>query len=134
RPVPSNIPDMLYGMGISIAVSDDYGGKTLLSDIYIEDCEIDLCDVGIQVIGRDHDPIGRWNSHDHHKISRFAFLNVNIKDSKITRSYRTGGVMLYCITGGKSENLLVDQTGYNGVGMWWGVCAFQVAQIGRASC
>ncbi len=129
RGVPNNIPDLLYGTGISIAGSDNYGGKTLLSDIFIENCRFDKCDVGIEVIGRDHDEIKRWNEHSHHKISRFAFMNVNIKDCEITRSYRSGGVMLYCITGGKSENILVDQTGYNGVGMWWGVCAFQVARV-----
>jgi hypothetical protein len=129
RGVPSNIPDLLYGMGISIAGSDNYGGKTLLSDIFIENCRFDKCDVGIEVIGRDHDEIRRWNEHSHHKISRFAFMNVNIKNCEITRSYRSGGVMLYCITGGKAENVLIDQTGYNGVGMWWGVCAFQVARV-----
>ena len=129
RSVPSNIPDLLYGMGISIAGSDNYGGKTLLSDVYIENCKIDRCDVGIEVIGRDHDEIGRWNEHGHHKISRFAFMNVNIKDCEITRSYRSGGVMLYCITGGEARNVTVDETGYNGVGMWWGVCAFQVARV-----
>lgn len=129
RGVPSNIPDLLYGMGISIAGSDNYGGKTLLSDIFIENCQFDKCDVGIEVIGRDHDEIRRWSEHSHNKISRFAFMNVNIKDCKIMRSYRSGGVMLYCITGGKAENVMVDQTGYNGVGMWWGVCAFQVARV-----
>lgn len=129
RGVPSNIPDVLYGMGISIAGSDNYGGKTLLSDIYIEDCKFDKCDVGIEVIGRDHDEAGRWNEHAHHKISNRAFMNVNIKNCEIKRSYRSGGVMLYCITNGKTENVTIDQTGYNGVGMWWGVCAFQVARV-----
>ena len=129
RGVPDMVPDLLYGMGVSIAGSDNYGGRTLLSDVFIEDCRFDKCDVGIEVIGRDHDEIGRWNVHNHHKITARAFMNVNIKDCTVSRSYRSGGVMLYCITGGKAQNVTVDQTGYNGVGMWWGVCAFQCARV-----
>lgn len=127
--MPGNPPDLLYGMGISIAGSDAYGGSTLLSDITIKGCEFDRCDVGIEVIGRDHDPSGQWTDHGHDKISCRAFLDVDILDCNIRRSYRSGGVMLYCITGGRASNVLVDQTGYEGVGMWWGVCAFQTARV-----
>ena len=127
--IPLGVPDLLYGMGISIAGSDAHGGRTLLSDIHICGCEFDRCDVGIEVIGRDHDPSGQWRRHGHDKISRFAFRDVYISDCDIRKSYRSGGVMLYCLTGGKSERVRIDQTGYEGVGMWWGVCAFQTARV-----
>ena len=122
-------PDLLYGTGVSICGSDAYGGRNLFSDITITDCNFDRCDVGIEVIGRDHDETGRWIEHGHSKITAEAFKNVNIRRCNVYRSYRTGGVMLYCITGGVSEEVLVDQTGYRGVGMWWGVAAFQVARV-----
>lgn len=92
--IPLGVPDLLYGMGISIAGSDAHGGRTLLSDIHICGCEFDRCDVGIEVIGRDHDPSGQWRRHGHDKISRFAFRDVYISDCDIRKSYRSGGVML----------------------------------------
>ena len=126
RPVT---PDLIYGMGISICGADAFGGRTLLSGITITRCKFDRCDVGIEVIGRDYDATGTWKRHGHDLISANAFLNVNISDCDVQRSYRTGGVMLYCITGGSAKNLIVNETGYEGVGMWWGVAAFQCARV-----
>jgi hypothetical protein len=116
-------------MGISICGADAFGGRTLLSGITITRCKFDRCDVGIEVIGRDYDATGTWKRHGHDLISANAFLNVNISDCDVQRSYRTGGVMLYCITGGSAKNLIVNETGYEGVGMWWGVAAFQCARV-----
>ena len=121
--------DLLYGMGVSICGSDEFGGRTILSDITIKNCKFDKCDVGIEVIGRDYDPSGEWKEHGHKKISNQAFKNVNIIDCEIRRSYRTGGVMLYCTDGGTARNVLIDETGYEDVGMWWGVAAFQCARV-----
>ena len=126
RPVT---PDLIYGMGVSICGADAFGGRTLLSDITITKCKFDRCDVGIEVIGRDYDDTGEWRRHGHDLISAKAFLNVNISDCDVQRSYRTGGVMLYCITGGTAENIIINETGYEGIGMWWGVAAFQCARV-----
>lgn len=122
-------PGLIYAMGISIAGSDAFGGRTLLSDITIRKCKFDRCDVGIEIIGRDHDETGEWKRHLHDKISAKAFRNVHISDCEVLRSYRTGGVMLYCITGGIAKNIVISETGYEGVGMWWGVAAFQCARV-----
>ena len=122
-------PDLLYGMGVSICGSVEEHDQTILSDITITNCEFDKCDVGIEVIGRDYDPSGVWDKHGHEKITRNAFKNVNIMDCNVRRSYRTGGVMLYCINGGVAKNVLIDETGYQDVGMWWGVAAFQCARV-----
>lgn len=60
------------------------------------------------MIGRDYDDTGEWRRHGHDLISAKAFLNVNISDCDVQRSYRTGGVMLYCITGGTAENIIIQ--------------------------
>jgi len=122
-------PDLLYGMGVSICGTVEEKDQNILSDITIKNCEFDKCDVGIEVIGRDYDPTGKYDRHGHDIITNNAFKNVNIIDTNIRRSYRTGGVMLYCTNGGIAKNVLIDETGYEDVGMWWGVAAFQCARV-----
>jgi hypothetical protein len=122
-------PDLLYGTGVMIAGSDAVGGSTLFSDITITKCDFDRCDVGIELLPRDHDKSGIWDQHRHETVTCDAYRRITIRDCKIIRSYRTGGVMLYCVHGGVAEDLLIDQTGYQEVGMFWGVAAFQCARV-----
>ncbi|MDR0335470.1 MAG: hypothetical protein LBI18_00085 [Planctomycetaceae bacterium] len=122
-------PDLLYGTGIMIAGSDAVGGSTLFSDITITKCDFDCCDVGIELLPRDHDQSGIWDQHRHDIVTCEAYRRVTIRHCNILRSYRTGGVMLYCVRDGVAEHLLIDQTGYQEVGMFWGVAAFQCARV-----
>jgi hypothetical protein len=122
-------PDLLYGTGVMIAGSDAFGGSTLFSDITITKCDFDRCDVGIELLPRDHDKSGIWDQHRHETVTCDAYRHITIRNCKIIRSYRTGGVMLYCVRGGVAEHLLIDQTGYQEVGMFWGVAAFQCARV-----
>ena len=121
-------PDLLYGTGVMIAGSDAVGDSTLFSDMTISDCEFDRCDVGIQILPRDHRD-GIWSQRSHDLISCNAYKNVVLRNCNVLRSYRTGGVMLYCVSDGIAENILVDRTGYENIGMFWGVAAFQATRV-----
>lgn len=120
-------PGAYYGAGIMFSgFSDpDNRGKTLFSNITIKDCNFYQCDTGIINLIRDKpmdlngSPTNAWY------FERDAYTNFNIINCTIRRSYRSGGIMLYGVTGGMIDNVLIDETGYQ-KGMWWGTAACQV--------
>ena len=42
---------------------------------------------------------------------------MKITNCDVTRSYRTGGICISCVSKLDARDLLVDETGYQGVGM-----------------
>lgn len=121
--------DLVMASGICINGSDAYGNSRICEDITIRNTKIDRCDVGIQFISRDHDFSGKWNYHGKDKTTSNSFYDVKITNCDITRSYRTGGICISCVSKLDARDLLVDETGYQGVGMYWGVAGFQVSRV-----
>ncbi|WP_080904739.1 discoidin domain-containing protein [Parabacteroides sp. Marseille-P3160] len=121
--------DMVMPTGIIINGSDNYGDSRICEDITIRNSKFDRCDVGIMIISRDHDSSGEWKYHGKDKTSPNNFNNIKISDCNVTRSFRTGGICLSCVSDVHATDVLVDETGYNGVGMYWGVAAFQVSRV-----
>lgn len=121
--------DLVMASGICINGSDAYGNSRICEDITIRNTKIDRCDVGIQFISRDHDFSGKWNYHGKDKTTSNSFYDVKITNCDVTRSYRTGGICISCVSKLDARDLLVDETGYQGVGMYWGVAGFQVSRV-----
>ncbi len=121
--------DLVMASGICINGSDAYGNSRICEDITIRNTKIDRCDVGIQFISRDHDFSGKWNYHGKDKTTSNSFYDVKIANCDVTRSYRTGGICISCVSKLDARDLLVDETGYQGVGMYWGVAGFQVSRV-----
>ena len=121
--------DLVMASGICINGSDAYGNSRICEDITIRNTKIDRCDVGIQFISRDHDFSGKWNYHGKDKTTSNSFYDVKITNCEVTRSYRTGGICISCVSKLDARDLLVDETGYQGVGMYWGVAGFQVSRV-----
>ena len=121
--------DLVMASGICINGSDAYGNSRICEDITIRNTKIDRCDVGIQFISRDHDFSGKWNYHGKDRTTSNSFHDVKIADCDVTRSYRTGGICISCVSKLDARDLLVDETGYQGVGMYWGVAGFQVSRV-----
>lgn len=121
--------DLVMASGICINGSDAYGNSRICEDITIHNTKIDRCDIGIQFISRDHDFSGKWNYHGKDKTTSNNFHDVKITNCDVTRSYRTGGICISCVSKLDARNLLVDETGYQGVGMYWGVAGFQVSRV-----
>lgn len=121
--------DLVMASGICINGSDAYGNSRICEDITIRNTKIDRCDVGIQFISRDHDFSGKWNYHGKDKTTSNSFYDVKITNCDVTRSYRTGGICISCVSKLDTRDLLVDETGYQGVGMYWGVAGFQVSRV-----
>ena len=121
--------DLVMASGICINGSDAYGNSRICEDITIRNTKIDRCDVGIQFISRDHDFSGKWNYHGKDKKTSNSFYDVKITNCDVTRSYRTGGICISCVSKLDARDLLVDETGYQGVGMYWGVAGFQVSRV-----
>lgn len=121
--------DLVMASGICINGSDAYGNSRICEDITIRNTKIDRCDVGIQLISRDHDFSGKWNYHGKDKTTSNSFYDVKITNCDVTRSYRTGGICISCVSKLDARDLLVDETGYQGVGMYWGVAGFQVSRV-----
>ena len=121
--------DLVMASGICINGSDAYGNSRICEDITIRNTKIDRCDVGIQFISRDHDLSGKWNYHGKDKTTSNSFYDVKITNCDVTRSYRTGGICISCVSKLDARDLLVDETGYQGVGMYWGVAGFQVSRV-----
>lgn len=121
--------DLVMASGICINGSDAYGNSRICEDITIRNTKIDRCDVGIQFISRDHDFSGKWNYHGKDKTTSNSFHDVKIANCDVTRSYRTGGICISCVSKLDARDLLVDETGYQGVGMYWGVAGFQVSRV-----
>lgn len=121
--------DLVMASGICINGSDAYGNSRICEDITIRNTKIERCDVGIQFISRDHDFSGKWNYHGKDKTTSNSFYDVKITNCDVTRSYRTGGICISCVSKLDARDLLVDETGYQGVGMYWGVAGFQVSRV-----
>ncbi|WP_270593030.1 discoidin domain-containing protein [Bacteroides ovatus] len=121
--------DLVMASGICINGSDAYGNSRICEDITIRNTKIDRCDVGIQFISRDHDFSGKWNYHGKDKTTSNSFYDVKITNCDVTRSYRTGGICISCVSKLDARDLLVDETGYQGIGMYWGVAGFQVSRV-----
>lgn len=121
--------DLVMASGICINGSDAYGNSRICEDITIRNTKIDRCDVGIQFISRDHDFSGKWNYHGKDKTTSNSFYDVKITNCDVTRSYCTGGICISCVSKLDARDLLVDETGYQGVGMYWGVAGFQVSRV-----
>ena len=121
--------DLVMASGICINGSDAYGNSRICEDITIRNTKIDRCDVGIQFISRDHDFSGKWNYHGKDKTTSNCFYDVKITICDVTRSYRTGGCGIRCGSNLDARDLLVDESGYQGVGMYWGVAGFQVSRV-----
>ena len=121
--------DLVMASGICINGSDAYGNSRICEDITIRNTKIDRCDVGIQFISRDHDFSGKWNYHGKDNTTSNSFYDVKITNCDVTRSYRTGGTCISCVSKLDARDLLVDETGYQGVGMYWGVAGFQVSRV-----
>lgn len=121
--------DLVMASGICINGSDAYGNSRICEDITIRNTKIDRCDIGIQFISRDHDFSGKWNYHGKDKTTSNSFHDVKIANCDVTRSYRTGGICISCVSKLDARDLLVDETGYQGVGMYWGVAGFQVSRV-----
>jgi uncharacterized membrane protein len=107
-------PDLHFGTGVAIG---GYGNGTdpIMSNISITNSTFTQVDAGI-----DMTPSG--------KVHKGMWKNVNIRDSKFTKIYRTGGVILLYVDGGLTDNITVDQAGYQ-VGMQWGTAAYQIAGV-----
>ncbi len=121
--------DLVMPSGICINGSDAYGNSRICEDITIRNSKIDRCDVGIQFISRDHDFSGKWEYHGKDRTTSNNFHDVKIANCDVTRSYRTGGICISCVSKLDARDLLVDETGYQGVGMYWGVAGFQVSRV-----
>lgn len=121
--------DLVMASGICINGSDAYGNSRICEDITIRNTKIDRCDIGIQFISRDHDFSGKWNYHGKDKTTSNSFHDVKIANCDVTRSYRTGGICISCVSKLDARDLLVDETGYQRVGMYWGVAGFQVSRV-----
>jgi hypothetical protein len=104
-------PDLHFGTGVSIAGLGD-GADTILSDISITNSTFTDCDAGIDMPPSGTTNFGMWK-------------NVNISDDTFDQMYRTGGVILYYVDGGVTNNITINQAGYE-YGMWWGNAAFQM--------
>lgn len=121
-------PESYFGAAILISslMTDENQDQTVFSNITLTNSVISQTDTGFINLVRDKPydytglPTNAWNS------DRDAYTNVNITNTQIYRSYRSGGIMMYATTGGVTDNVVIDETGYL-KGMFWGVAAFQIA-------
>lgn len=120
-------PESYFGVGILVSALMDQSMayQTVYSNITLTNSVISQTDAGYMNLVRDKpiDPKGTptnaWYS------DRDAFSTVNISNTQVYRSYRSGGVLLYATSGGATDNVLIDETGYL-KGMFWGTAAFQI--------
>ena len=121
-------PESYFGAGILISslMTNAIIDQTVYSNITLTNSVISQTDTGFINLVRDKPydysglPTNAWYS------DRDAYTNVNIANTQIYRSYRSGGIMMYATTGGTTDNVFIDETGYQ-KGMFWGVAAFQIA-------
>jgi hypothetical protein len=122
-------PEIYFPSGIVIACfgNESTSGKTYYKNITILNCNFDSCDTGIINTFRDT-PMASDGSPTimHRQFSRNSLEKVTIKDVKIVRSNRSGGIMLYGVKDGVIDNAFIDETGHK-YGMYWGVAACQIS-------
>ena len=122
-------PEIYFGSGIVIACfgNEKLSGKTYYKNITITRCNFDKCDTGIINTLVDM-PMALDGTAcvAHLQFSRESLRNVYISDVRITKSYRSGGIMLYGVRDGVIDNAFIDETGYK-KGMYWGVAACQLS-------
>ncbi len=121
-------PESYFGAGILVSslMTAAIRDQTVYSNITLTNSVISQTDTGYINLVRDRPldysglPTNAWYS------DRDVYRDVDISNTRIYRSYRSGGVMLYGTTGGTTDNVFIDETGYQ-KGMFWGVAAFQIA-------
>lgn len=120
-------PETYFGSGIAIInwLDSSTANQTSYSNITIKDSVFSQCDTGIMNLLRDKpmdyngSPTNAWY------FSRNTLNNLNISNCSIYKSYRSGGIMLYGVTGGSVDGVMIDETGIT-KGMFWGTAAYQV--------
>ena len=111
--------------------------STYYKGIEIDGCTFDNCDVGIttnlvDIADYEEGAIPSYYTNGckaasgHLEIfSTRSVEDMKITNTSVTKSVRSGGIMLYGVYNGEVTNCLVDETGTTG--MWWGVAALQMA-------
>lgn len=121
--------EQYFGAGICIAAfaEPSLSGATFYRDILIENCEFERCDTGIlnTLVDGPLPPDGRA-CEGHFQFDTKAMVNVVIRDVRIEKSYRSGGIMLYGAKDSLIERAYIADTGYE-KGMWWGTAACQLS-------
>jgi len=130
---PSNFlmpyPELYFGTGIGITAigNQETSQKTYYRNITIIDCDFDRNDTGILNQFRDTPMhMSGYPTTGHNQFSRNSLENVIIRNVNITKSYRSGGIMLYGVTNGLIEESFVSETGFE-KGMFWGVAGVQLS-------
>jgi len=122
-------PDMYFGAGIVIAC---YGNASTLGtaqyrDIRIENCRFDDNDCGILTTLNDLPTASDGTPTSAHRFFDTGTIrNIVIRNVRIDRSRRSGGIMLYGCRDGEIDGAVISETGYLH-GMYWGVCACQLS-------
>lgn len=134
-PVSMRYPDMYFGAGINIVGYSNTSTKNtaVYDGITIENCNFNECDTGIiNTLNDMESSYENLNYFDtarpceaHRNFNTRSLLNLNIKDVNITKSIRSGGIMLYGAYDGCIDNAFIDETGI--IGMPWGVAACQIS-------
>lgn len=122
-------PEAYFAAGINICAfgNNTLKDKTYYSDIKIENCTFDRTDTGILNTLNDYPvDLGGYPTTGHKHFSTSSFKNVDISDVVITKSYRSGGIMLYGCKDSSIDNAFISQTGYM-KGMFWGTCSAQIS-------
>ena len=122
-------PEAYFAAGINICVfgNAELKNSTYYSDIQIDGCNFDRTDTGILNTLNDYPmDLGGYPTTGHTHFTTASMTDVHVSNVHISKSYRSGGIMLYGCKNSSVDNAFITQTGYQ-KGMFWGVCACQIS-------